>query len=250
MKIFTKEEFEKILENHMHWLHQDCNGWGYMRANLDDTDLRGVDLIGVNLSGAYLRGANLYGTELCMANLSGATLCNADLRDADLRGVDLSGADLSGTNLYKADLRRANLYNTNLYEANLYRANLYEARNVPFIPMVCPETGSFTAWKKVLTLKGENLDSVVEALIELEIPTDAKRSSATARKCRCNKAFVKSIISIDGSESFENAFSSYDNTFIYRVGEMVCVDNFEEDRFKECAPGIHFFISRQKAVNY
>ena len=26
--------------------------------------------------------------------------------------------------------------------------------------------------------------------------------------------------------------------------------NLDEDRFKECAPGIHFFRNKQEAINY
>lgn len=44
--------------------------------------------------------------------------------------------------------------------------------------------------------------------------------------------------------------SDYDDTFIYKIGETVAVPNFCEDRFKECAEGIHFFINRQEAVEY
>ena len=44
--------------------------------------------------------------------------------------------------------------------------------------------------------------------------------------------------------------SDYNNDFIYRVGESVSVDDFDEDRKKECAPGIHFFITRQEAVDW
>jgi hypothetical protein len=36
----------------------------------------------------------------------------------------------------------------NLCGADLYGANLCGAENVPFIPMSCPDSGSFTAWKK------------------------------------------------------------------------------------------------------
>lgn len=32
--------------------------------------------------------------------------------------------------------------------------------------------------------------------------------------------------------------------------EVVKVDDFDKDRWNECAPGIHCFITRQEAVNY
>lgn len=78
-----------ILENHKHWLNHDCDGWEYMRA----------DLQGANLSGAYLYGAELQGANLCDADLSGA-----DLRYANLFGVNLFYASLQGANLQGANI--------------------------------------------------------------------------------------------------------------------------------------------------
>ena len=134
-----------------------------------------------------------------------------------------------------ADLRSANLYG-----ANLYGADLYGAKNVPFLPMVCPEVGSFIGFKKA---SGH--------IVELEILSEAKRLSATTRKCRCDKAKVLSIQNLDGTESeLIEIASNYDRDFIYRVGEIAAVENFDEDRWNECSTGIHFFISRQEAVEY
>ena len=85
---------------------------------------------------------------------------------------------------------RANLYEANLYGANLREANLCEAKNIPFIPLVCPERGSFTAFKKCGSY-----------IIELLIPQDAKRCSATTRKCRASYAKVVAITNMDGSQA-------------------------------------------------
>lgn len=110
-------------------------------------------------------------------------------------------------------------------------------------PLVCPEKGSFIGFKKVGACKN--------SIVELEILEDALRSSANNRKCRCSKAKVLSITNLDGSEScLTTVESSYDANFKYTVGEIVSVDNFDENRWNECAPGIHFFITRQEAVEY
>lgn len=37
---------------------------------------------------------------------------------------------------------------------------------------------------------------------------------------------------------------------MYTVGKIVTVDNFDTNRYEECAPGIHFFITRKEAVDY
>ena len=140
----------------------------------------------------------------------------------------------------KADLREADLCGANLLGANLCGANLCGAKNL-ICPITCPEEGSFIGFKKVRE----------DYIVKLEIPEDALRCSATGRKCRCSKAKVLSITNIDGTEAnATEAFSKYDSRFVYRVGEIVSVDNFEPNRWKECASGIHFFITRQEAVDY
>ena len=67
--IINGKTLEEILENHLHWLKQDVEGWKEMRANL----------YGADLSYANLRDANL-----SYADLSCADLSCANLRDADL----------------------------------------------------------------------------------------------------------------------------------------------------------------------
>ena len=87
--------------------------------------------------------------------------------------------------------------------------------------------------------------------MELLVPSDAKRSSATSRKCRVSKAEVLSIKSIDGKKDFEKALAQYDNSFVYEVGQIVEPKNgFGEDRWVECDAGIHCFITRREAELY
>ena len=170
-----------------------------------------------------------------------ANLYGADLREANLRGADLRGADLYGANLYRADLCGADLSGADLRGADLRGADLSGAKNIPFIPYACPDFGMFIGFKKAR----DNL------IVVLKIPEDAKRLSATGRKCRCDKARVLEIQNLDGTKSDKiEAVSQYDEDFIYRVGEIVSVPDFCEDRWSECSEGIHFFISRQEAADY
>ena len=178
--------------------------------------------------------------DLSWADLYGADLSGANLSMANLRGADFYGADLCGAYLRKADLSMANLSEANLYGANFCGADFYESKGVNY-PMTCPEKGSFIGFKKVRN----NL------IVELEITEDALRSSATGRKCRCSKAKVLSITNIDGTESNTNsARSLWDPDFVYSVGETIEVPDFDTNRWNECAPGIHFLISRQEAVDF
>ena len=136
--------------------------------------------------------------------------------------------------------------------ADLRGANLSGAKNVPFIPYACPDTGAFVGFKKAKLYSSDETEAQ-DVIVELEILTDARRSSATGRKCRCDKAKVLSVTTLDGVAVGADAGtvrSSYDSDFVYEVGKIVTEPNFCEDRWKECAPGIHFFINRQEAVEY
>lgn len=135
--------------------------------------------------------------------------------------------------------------------------------------LACPEKGEYIAFKKarvcVYKKSGKSATSdfvnhklkgiikEMPVIIELKIPKDAKRSSATTRKCRASKAEVLSITSIDGKKRYKKAVAGWHNAykFVYEVGKTVVPDNgYEENRWIECAAGIHHFITRDEAVAY
>ena len=181
---------------------------------LNEDDGERADLGRADLRGAALDRADLRSAALDHADLSGALLRGASLDDASLDGASLDGADLRGVPLEMI---------TKLF------------------PLACPESGAFIGWKKC----GSNM------IVKLQIPEDARRSSAFGRKCRCDKAVVLGIEDICGNPvKCEYVTSSHDSSFLYHVGETVSVENFDTNRTHECAPGIHFFITRQEAVDY
>ena len=229
--IVNEKPLNEILENHNHWLRRDVKGFGSMRANLSRANLSCANLRYVNLSRTNLRGANLSDADLRDANLDGANLRGANLSDADLRDANLDGANL----------RDANLDGANLRDANLYSADLRDAKNIPYIPLECPSEGSFIGWKKINKI-----------LIKLEIPEDARRSSATTKKCRCDKAKVLGFYDLNSTELNIDKIINYNRYDMceYRKGEMVYPDSFDENRWNECSHGIHFFINKQDAINY
>ena len=105
--------------------------------------------------------------------------------------------------------------------------------------LACPEEGSFIGYKKAN-----------ECIIKLLVLEDAKRSSATTTKCRCSKAKVLDIENIKTGEKLKRVRSNYDNNFIYRVGQIVTVNDFDDNRWNECSTGIHFFMNRENAIKY
>lgn len=141
------------------------------------------------------------------------------LRGADLRGAGLRGADLSGANHVKLSIAKIS---------------------------ILPDEGDIIGWKKA------SADDETPIIVKLLIPADAQRSNSTGRKCRASKARILDLQDLDGDSlpPDTTAHSQYDRSFPYRKGETVHVEDFDTNRWNECAPGIHFFITRIEAVEY
>jgi len=194
------------------------------RANLREANLVRADLSGANLFEANLSGANLYG-----ANLSRAYLIRADLFVADPSGAKLLRTCLPGANLLGADLSRADLPRANLSRANLSGANLLGVQGLAF---QIPQDGELIVWKKV---RG--------GVCKLRVPPEARRTaSIIGRKCRAEWVEVL--------EAPKNSRSIHDFNTVYRVGEIVRSDKYDDDPRVECTHGIHFFLTREEAENY
>ena len=173
----------------------------------------------------------------------------ASLYGADLHGASLSGASLSSANLRRADLRRASLYGADLRRADLSGANLYGAKLSELTiarTSILPDEGDIIGWKKA------NAAANTPIIVKLLIPADAQRSNSTGRKCRASKARILDLQDKQGNSlpPDTTARSAYDQNFTYKKGETVHVEDFDTNRWHECAPGIHFFITRIEAVEY
>jgi len=136
-------------------------------------------------------------------------------------------ANLSGANLYGANLSGANLSGANLYGALHAELTIAQTR-------ILPDEGAVIGWKKC---RGG-------VIVKLLVPEGAKRSHAFGRKCRAEWVEVLEVFGADVGVSLHDAATKY------RKGEVVRPDSFSDNWRDECAPGIHFFITRIEAENY
>ena len=173
--------------------------------------------------------ANLWYANLWSANLWSANLWYADLRYADLRYADLRYADLRSANLWYADLRSANLW----YAENRETSVINEATSS--FALQCPEEWDFI-WRKKCK------DNVI---VKLKIPAEARRCSATTRKCRAE--YVK-VLEVIGADVWLSSYDGWKTE--YKKWEIVKCDKREEDRWIECWWWIHFFITKREAELY
>ena len=199
---------------------EDCN---FVNAEFNDCDLTDVEM----RNGANFAKASFDNCNFKDANCYGAIFRDTAFWDADLTNVKMLEADFTN-----ADFARCKLDNIMYDECTCG------------IALACPEKGSFTAFKKAKLYNDNN------CIVELQVPADALRSSATTRKCRVSKATVVAIYTMDGKSVKQNAYSTHTRSFVYKIGKTVEVKNFDKNRWNECSSGIHCFITKREAEQY
>ena len=223
-------------------------------------------------SSSSFNNARLYGATFNSCELDSAVFTNAYLRTAVfqscmLKCASFDNATLDNMVINDSILEYTSFISTKGYDTtvvhNCCRCSANIIDNSTYYPLACPSDGAFIGWKTVM-LRDDNGHIVTEgpryALIKLEIPEDANRTSAdsTSHKCRCDKAKVLDIVVIDTGEHIKDitnirlldTYPVQIQKTVYTVGEMVYPDSFDSNRWQECTSGIHFFINRQEALNY
>lgn len=202
-------------------------------ANLSGWDLSRIDFSLSSFTRVCFDRANMQETRIENALFDACTFRGTDFRRAYMKGAAMRYDDLTG-----ADIRGANLFSTVLEHAVL--DDIISDDETKFFRLYCPESGAFLGYKKCFNNR----------LVQLLIPADAKRTSATLNSCRCSKAKVLTIKSFDFSEEYDEAWSLVDENFVYRKGQWVEVPDFDEDRWNDSTTGIHFWMTREEAKAY
>lgn len=233
MKEIKKEELIKKLTLRDHGECLDLSGLVFR-----EMDLRGMNLSDIRFELCLFSDVTLDG-----ADMSGSSIRNAGLDGCSLKGVNFKNADMYGACMRGCNMEGCNICGANLYSAVLEHANLngiISDEDTKWFRMHCPETGPILGYKKCVN----------DRLVQLLIPADARRTSATLPSCRCDKAKVLTIKSFDSREEFDEAWSLVDENFVYRKGQWVEVKDFNEDRWMDSTTGIHFWMTREEAIAY
>lgn len=233
MRIFSKTELKELLDNRkpgerlslreVEFEPMDLTGWDLSNMDIVLSSLQHAILNKVNFENSNVENSLFDGT-----SLHGANFKNAKLRMAAFRSCDLGECNICGADLFCAVLESANL------------EGIISDDETKWFRLYCPEEGAFLGYKKCVN----------DRLVQLLIPADAKRTSATMRCCRCDKAKVLTIKSFDYKDSFQEAWSLVDENFVYKVGEWVVAKNFNPDRWYDSTGGIHFWLTREEAKAY
>lgn len=203
--------------------NEDLSDWDLSYMDFSLCIFKNVKFDGADMSHGMVRNALF---DHC--SLRGVNFEKSDLQSAAMRFNDLTGANIKGANLFAAVLEHAKL------------DDIIHDDETKFFKLYCPEEGAFLGYKKCFNNR----------LVQLLIPADAKRTSATMNSCRCSKAKVLTIKSFDYKEQYEEAWSLVDENFVYRKGQWVEVLDFNEDRWQDSTTGIHFWMTREEALAY
>ncbi|MBQ3290990.1 MAG: pentapeptide repeat-containing protein [Mogibacterium sp.] len=203
----------------------DLSGWDMTKLNLRRTTFDGCNLSGTDFSDSEMDHIAFYNNDL-----RGMKLCRCKARGCSFRFQDMTGIDLSGANIYASVLEDA-----------INQDKVIIDDDTKWYKMRCPEEGPFIAWKCCTDLR----------VVMMLVPADAKRCMATMETGRVSKVKVLKITNIDETENYTWAQSTVDSDFYYEVGKWLEPANgFQEDRWKDSSPGIHFFLDRQQCVDY
>lgn len=241
-------------------------------ANVRTTTVKNSNLAQCNFSNSNLTESVFMNSAIRMCSFDQANLCkvlfnNVGIQNSSFRVASLVRAsfdavcftqvsDFEGANFFQSYFYDTNLNVSNMLGANLSSAIIItidknpDSKKLPFMPMVCPEEGSFIAWKKVWC--PELKDYI---LAKLEIPANAKRCSGTGRKCRASRAKVLEFQTVGGKKLPDTLVATplwgfFYGTLTYKVGKTVVAKNFDPNRWQTCSRGIHFFLTKDEAKRY
>lgn len=209
-----------------------------MEATIVNQDYSFRALPAAPFSHLRFKDVAFFQADLRGSDFSNCLFENCDFSFANLQNVNFEGADLRGCSLYGADIRGANLFFAMLEKADL--REIIHDETTQFFALHCPETGPFLGYKKCFGNR----------IVQLLIPANARRTSATNTCCRCDFAKVLTIKDMETNEDYDEAVSYVDQDFIYRRGQLIYAKNFNPDRWADSTGGIHFWLTRKEAEGY
>lgn len=230
----------------------------------DEVDFYNCDISHAKFKAVSFKEGYFYRLITELTEFDGCEFTNSYMTDFTFDNCIFRQCDFTKCNMENVLFKSCLFYDCDFNEADLppffYPECMVDCTNIPYMPMACPEEGEIIGYKIASDSRVDGFNSLISrgnenhgpanVLVTLKIPSDAKRSSAGGRKCRCDKAEVIGLEHITSHENLSEAISKYDINFEYRIGEKISVPDFDENRWAECSTGIHFFINRKEALQY
>jgi len=216
-------------------------------ANFSDVDFSNADFSCANFNDVDFNNANFKYADFTYANFKYADFTYADFKYANFSNADFKYANFSDVDFTYIDFTYIDFYNANFKYADFTYADFSYVdfsdanfSNAIFNYRITPDEGVIIGWKKAS-----------HCLVKLEINCkDGISGGLIGRKLRTSKAKVLEIREIVSGKIVKNIESNYDKEFVYKTGDVVEIKNFKRDDKIECAPGIHFLITKDEALRY
>lgn len=218
---------------------EDCvlDGAKFAKAGLVSSVISGCSAVGADFSHAVMPCSSVLSTKFRSSVFHKANACSAVMQWNDFSRSDMSGACMSYSLLDTCTFDMSDMSGFKAWHSTVDDCEFDAVRGLR-LPVVCPEGYVTDAWKRC-----------GDYIVHLRIPEDARVISVFGPQCRCDKAEVVDIeLPQGGSAGVKAVSSGYRDDFVYRVGEAVSVDDFDENRWSDCTSGIHFYMSRMTAV--
>lgn len=228
-------QFRECMHQHRLWIDKNDEGQPLV---LQNCMIRGINVSSRNLRYAQFIDCSFIDCRFLECNFTKAVFTGCTLaRRVVFRFCNLQEVNLCG----------ANLYSCNFIDCFGLDTAIVDDKTLYYRPQ-CPTNGSFIGYKGAWCYDPEL--HIRPVLVTLAIPADAYRSSATTRKCRCDKAMVLDACDLSNGQPLPNTVpihSVYDSNFVYTIGQTLQVADCNTNRWAECATGIHFFMEKEHA---
>lgn len=275
------EDYNGLLESNK-YLRADFSEKTIIEWNIIDANLKGAILKGGFFKKCVFINCNLTKCDFTKATFIECVFVKCDLSETILSAMHLARTKIIDCRLYDNKVDNVIFHDSQFVNCPILGMQIDHSdfngttfidghphfiltdtsfdQGEPAISQLCPSEGSFIGWKKCL-VRSKNIDadeqySSYEVILKLQIEEDAKRSNAFGRKCRCSKARVIGVYNLLTGQPKQIDYerfvicSCFDNNFIYKPNEIVEVPDFDENRWIECASGIHFFMTKNEAIEY
>lgn len=229
-------------------------------VNIEETDFSGSHISECTFNGCHGNNANFFSVHMNCCHFENAVLNNTNYLMADVLDSCFDGSELTNAGFVDTDLDNTSFINTNLKDACFYGAKRtywcdfkdsdmtgvsiydvdFDEKNLEgvkglYMPIFCPEEGSFIAWKKCREDK----------IVKLLIPEHAERKGNSRNTLRASEAVVLDIYDKNG-DLVNEATSFSDKEFKYIKGETVMPKDPDKAHQGDW-DGIYFVLSRGEA---
>ena len=214
----------------------------FKKCFFEDINFFDMDIFDVSFYQCYFINCYFYKAKINKASLISTTFQDCWIEKSNLNEVYFSRGAILQTTIEETSLNDCKLSDVVLRPAVVDKVETLRTKFIscPGYSSTVPG-GKITAYKKLQD----------EIIVKLTIPETARRVGRAGEKCRADKAIVESFYNCDGTEiPMTCGFSSWDESFRYEKGKVVVPSGFDENRWKTCGQGIHFFLTFEEARNY